>query len=468
MRRPWNPLELPAAFRCRTLMVAMAALSLAAPAAAQTLTVDVPNSIVFPNYDRVPLGQREGLEAGAFVARTDDAAAAWYNPAGLVLSEKSGLNASATAYEWTTFSVDGFGTSASRSRLNSISTLVSGVVGAPIMPADWRLGLAIARPVSWRPGSLSEVAQYTSAESYEQLSFKALSDFSTQMGRIAVGWQAAPRLRLGAGLGLAWTSLSLDQGTTDHLVRGDSATTVSRRLSAEGTTYHLVGTFGAQWDPHPRWGLGVRASGPGWRLNGSTQLEYQGARSSESADAVLAIRDEQARFEYKLPAEVAAGLAYRFDRGALEVDARWHAATSMYDIYATDVVGTLTVDPADGPADIRDAVFAPTVFEARSVVNLAVGGRYALSPSWLLHAGFFTDRSPVAGEGGAFFPKIDFTGGTIGATLSGNHLSGSLGLGYTSGESDEVPIGTLLGGAPTTGRFKVSTLSLNYAISYAF
>ncbi len=459
---------LPVASRHAALVAALLVLVAAASALAQPLTVDVPNSIVFPNYDRVPLGQREGLEAGAYVARTDDAAAAWYNPAGLVLSDRSGLNASATAYEWTTFSVDGFGTSANRSRLNTVSTLVSGVVGAPIVPANWRLGIAIARPVSWRPGSLDEAAVYSSPESYERLSFKALSDFSTQIGRVAVGWQAAPRLRLGAGLGLAWTSLSLDQGVSDHLVRGDSATTIARRLSAEGTTYHIVGTFGAQWDLHPRWGLGVRVSGPGWRLSGSSRLEYQGNRSSAAVNAALAIRDEQARFEYKLPAEVAAGLAYRFDRGAIEFDARWHAGASTYDVYATDVVGTLTVDPAGGPATISDAVFTPTVFEARSIVNLAVGGRYVLSSSWLLHAGFFTDQSPVAGQGSAFFPKIDFAGGTIGATLSGDHLSGSLGIGYTSGTSDEVPIGRMLSGQFATGRYKVSTVSLNYAVSYAF
>jgi hypothetical protein len=336
------------------------------------------------------------------------------------------------------------------------------------MPADWRLGFAIARPVSWRPGSLDESSQYPSTDSYERLSYKALSDFSTQVGRVAVGWRAAPRFRLGAGLGLAWTSLGLDQGVTDHLVSGGNATTTGRRLSAEGTTYHVVGTFGAQWDPHARWALGVRASTPGWRLSGSSQLDYEGMRSTEAEDAVLALRDEQARFEYRLPTEIAAGIAFRFDRGAIEVDARWHAGTPVYDIYATNVVGTLTVDAAGEPSEISAAVFAPTVYEARSVLNLAVGGRYALSRAWLLHGGFYTDTSPVAGAGDAFFPKIDFTGGTIGATLSGDHLSGSLGLGYTSGTSDEVPLGTLLGGFPVTGRFEVSTLSLNYAISYAF
>jgi hypothetical protein len=254
----------------------------------------------------------------------------------------------------------------------------------------------------------------------------------------------------------------------DHLVSSGSATTAGRRLAASGTTYHLVGTFGAQWDPHARWALGLRASTPGLRLNGSSQLTYDGMRSSEAEDSVLAIRDEEARFEYQLPTEITAGIAFRFDRGSIEVDARWHASTEEYDIYTTDTVGTLTVDPAGEPAEISDAVLAPTVYEARSVLNLAIGGRYTLSRAWLLHGGFYTDSSPVAGSGGAFFPQIDFVGGTLGATLSGSHLSGSLGLGFTSGTSSESTIGTLLGGDTVTARFAVSTMSLNYAISYAF
>ena len=51
--------------------------------------VAVPPSLVVPNYDRLPVGQREGIEAGAFLARTNDAGANWYNPAGLALAHAS-------------------------------------------------------------------------------------------------------------------------------------------------------------------------------------------------------------------------------------------------------------------------------------------------------------------------------------------------------------------------------------------
>ncbi|HUL49619.1 MAG TPA: hypothetical protein VLT79_06370, partial [Gemmatimonadales bacterium] len=69
------------------------------PAVVAAQTIAAPPTLIITNYDRIPIGQREGIEGGAYVARTDDASAAWFNPAGLAKSEKSALNASATAYE---------------------------------------------------------------------------------------------------------------------------------------------------------------------------------------------------------------------------------------------------------------------------------------------------------------------------------------------------------------------------------
>ena len=91
--------------RASRLWVSLVALAMALPAAAQDL--EFPDGNVIPNYNRMSIGQREGLEAGAFVARTDDAAANWYNPAGLARSEKVALNASGNAYEYTTVALAG-------------------------------------------------------------------------------------------------------------------------------------------------------------------------------------------------------------------------------------------------------------------------------------------------------------------------------------------------------------------------
>ena len=78
----------------------MAHLLLAALLAAE-LPVQVPKALVFPNYDNVLLGKNQALEGGAYVARAGDASANFYNPAGLVQSEKTSLNASSTGWVWT-------------------------------------------------------------------------------------------------------------------------------------------------------------------------------------------------------------------------------------------------------------------------------------------------------------------------------------------------------------------------------
>ena len=62
-------------------------------------SVSVPMSLILPNYDRVPIGQREAIEAGAFAARTNDAGSNWFNPAGLARARESSIELRAIALE---------------------------------------------------------------------------------------------------------------------------------------------------------------------------------------------------------------------------------------------------------------------------------------------------------------------------------------------------------------------------------
>jgi len=49
-----------------------ASLGATGDATAQLPPVAVPPNAILPNYERMPLGQRESIEAGPFVARTTD------------------------------------------------------------------------------------------------------------------------------------------------------------------------------------------------------------------------------------------------------------------------------------------------------------------------------------------------------------------------------------------------------------
>ena len=130
-----------------------ASLGATGGAAAQLPPVAVPPNTILPNYERMPLGQRESIEAGAFVARTNDAGANWYNPAGLAQHKESSVNASATAYEWTRLILDGPSISTDRGTFKAVGTFFGVLLGDPPLPSErWRVGVSLTRPLAWRPG----------------------------------------------------------------------------------------------------------------------------------------------------------------------------------------------------------------------------------------------------------------------------------------------------------------------------
>jgi hypothetical protein len=89
------------------LWVVLVVLATPSLSQAQRFNVTIPGNLILPNYARVPVGQEEGLEGGAFIARTGNALANWYNPAGLVKVATAELSASATAYEQTSIKLEG-------------------------------------------------------------------------------------------------------------------------------------------------------------------------------------------------------------------------------------------------------------------------------------------------------------------------------------------------------------------------
>src|SRR4029453_875252 len=179
---------------------------------------NLPASGIVTNYDRVPIGQREGLEAGAYVARTDDAGAPWFNPAGLALSEKSGINGSSNAYEVTSVTLEGIGTAKGSTRFSPIGTYFGGVLGAPIIHnPNLRLGFYYAKPVSWSPSVLDGAFQVPSNGGTEAFSYSSAPGFSTIMPGIAAGYRAGERLRLGLNLSYAITNMNQVQSVSDRL-----------------------------------------------------------------------------------------------------------------------------------------------------------------------------------------------------------------------------------------------------------
>ena len=430
--------------------------------------VVVPPNLILPNYDRLPVGQREGIEAGAFLARTNDAGANWYNPAGLGQSLKTALNASATAYEWTKMSLEGTGTSQGRSRINSIGTLFSVAIGAGIIDSDeWRLGFSITNPIVWNPSSI-DFAFSPAAD--EVFSYSSTVDFNVMIPGLAAaftpGGVSTGSLRIGAGLGMPITSLTQVQDVSDRVTTPTSATLTERRFSAEGSTWHLIPSAGIQWDATSRVVLGARVVAPSQRVLGSSRLTLETSQFTSPTSTDLVFRDDEATFDYKRPLEAAGGVACHFSRGEVEIDVHYYGSIDTYGLYESDVPGTLTVVDSSGTPTVTAPPFTTTDNSARAVTNVAVGGNYALSSLFRLHAGFSTDASPVDDQAQSIFRKVDLARFTTGASMTGQRLSGSLGLGYSFGSGTrDVGYG---GGPPAQTKFTVRTVNVLFAFSYAF
>ena len=448
-------------------MTTLAVLAGAMPSQAQTISV--PPSLILPNYDRLPIGQREGIEGGAYVARTNDAAAAWYNPAGLGQSRKSALNASATAYEYTSMELEGFGTSEGRSRISSVGTLLSFVIGEDVIHSrNWRFGFAITRPVVWQPSSI-ELA-FTMQAGAELLAYATDVDFDVMIPSLSAayvpGGAGIGKLRLGAGLGMAITTVGQSVSFSDRVTTPTAASVATRDFSADGQVWHLVPTLGLQWDVTPSIAVGTRVTAPGMRVLGSSRMRLQNSRYSNAEIRDLVFADPEVTMDYKHPFEAGVGVAFDVFRGELEIDVHYFGALDPYALYASDLPGRLTVDSGVGTPIATPVPFTTTTNSARSVVNIAIGGSRPISQKIRVHAGFSTDQSPVD-QSLSMFRQVNLKRFTAGFSLTGARLSGSLGFGYSTGSGTRQTLGSTEGGQQTTTRLNVKAANLLFALSYA-
>jgi hypothetical protein len=445
-------------------------LALAAPAVFAAQAVSVPPNLILPNYDRVPVGQREGIEAGAYLARTNDAAANWYNPAGLGKSLKTSLNASATAYEGTSLSLEGLGTSAGRSRISSIGTLLGLVIGNDVLHSDKvRLGFSITSPIVWQPSGLDLAASLQGGQ--ELLGYSTNVNLDVMIPNLAVsftpGGVESGRLRLGAGVGVAITSILQSQDISDRVTTPTDATVALRSFSADGETWGIRLSGGVQWDLTRRVTLGAMVVAPTARLLGSSLFKSHSSRWSADSLSDFIFADENVTMDYKLPLELAGGGSFQFAKGAeIEIDVRYHAAIDPYVLYASALAGRLTVQDSGGAPVVTTPPFDTTINSARAVTNVAVGANYPLSAKFRVHAGFSTDGSPVGDQTQSLFRQVNLSRFTAGVSLAGSRLSGSLGFGYSFGSGTRTSLGSTEGGQQTVTRLSVKTANLLFALSY--
>jgi hypothetical protein len=466
------------------LLVPVAAAAQLAPVTNTPL--GLPKALVFPNYDNVLVGKQQAIESGAYIARTADASASFYNPAGLVQANKAALDASSAGYAYTRLTSKLSGDSITSSKFDDLP----GYIGA-VTPVPWsdvrnvRLGLCITRAASWSPGAIDQSFAAPSA-GFDRINYATDAQFDSKIYRVAAAWAPVQdrSFRLGLSTALAQTTYSNVVTVSGALPSGGQPSQFTETIRGTGTDTSILFTLGVQWDVTRSLTLGAILRSPGVPLWSSSLVTSESANVAADSSSAEYFRDDKGVFRYKLPLEVGFGASYELGRFQLEADARYHDGVAQYDFYRSNVPFQILTTSSGGPNTVTTAPPPSVQYAARRVVNAAVGGRVRLGheSGWsaktysvdlrdriiaTAHLGFNTALSPVADSRTSPLRSADLYTITGGVDFQLAKFGFSLGAGYQFGTSSAQ---TSIVGSTTVGQAEVrlQTISLFYAISYEF
>jgi len=422
----------------------------------------LPPTLLMNNYDRVYPGLLEALEGGAFVARARNAPALFYNPAGIALAERTVLNASAQGYQLTTLSGSGFQQSSGGS-FETLPSFLGLVLGREVI--DWetvRLGFAVVHPVH---SNLSAVAS-TTPDPGQRASYAVHSSFDTLTPTFSVGWAAAPSFRLGGSIEFPYTSLSNTGELSGEITDATTSRATLRTLAASGSTLHVRGTVGLQWDPLSWLKLGALVRTPGLKILTGGSFQYESLTNGSTGTRQIFFQDSSADFQYKMPLEAGLGAAFEFGPFGIEIDLRWHDGTDTYALYSSTKTARVTDTTGTTPT-VSELAFPGVFYRARQTWNGSVGAHVALSQNFVISAGSYLDYSPVD-PATPVFRRVDMVGFRAGVSFRIDKLSASVGAGWEhgTGSDDLLPSGLPI--PSEASQLSLDTFTLLFSVSYKF
>jgi hypothetical protein len=448
--------------------VVLAGLCLGGVAAAQPL---FPPTLNVPNYNRVFPGLEESIEAGASLVRSGSPPALWYNPAGLVLSTRTTVNASVQGYQITFLKgSNALNGGTQESNISTVPTFVGIVFGEEaIALKDVRFGFGLTNPISWQQG----VNNGAAISSTGKLLYGANSEFTQYQGEAAVSYAVNEKFRLGFELSIPYTYLSNAGQLSGSNTTINSLTTSVRTVSSSGYNFHLLPVASFQWEALPWLGVGGVFQPPALRVirGGSLTLTAVDTENATTPGLTrnLSFRDTKATFNYVIPGRISLGLACHFGIVAAELDAHWYIAVSPYNLFSSSGVVTRVTAVTGVPPATTISPFPAQVWGTRNIVDLNFGGSVRLSKLVKVLAGFYTDHAPGNVQS-SFFQSITFYGVRAGVSFNSPSLSGSVGLGYEWG-STTVPLQANFPNSTPINLnqpLNLQTLSLLFALAYVF
>jgi hypothetical protein len=453
------------------LAVAVAGLCLPGAALAQQQSL-FPPTLLVPNYNRVFPGLDESIEAGASLVRSGTPPALWYNPAGLVLSDRTTVNASVQGYEVTFLrSSDALNGGLQESNISTVPTFVGVVLGEEaIHLKNVRFGFGMSNPIEWEQG-VNNGAPISNTTS---ILFGVNSEFTQYQAEAAVSWAVDEKFRLGFELAVPYTYMSNNGQIAGSNTTTSSLTTTLRTVALSAYNFHLLPVASFQWDALPWLGLGGVVQPPALRIISGGNLTIVGVDTENASTPGLtrqtSFRDTKASFTYVIPGRISAGVAVHFGIIELELDAHWYIATGPYNLLSS-TAPVRAVNALSGvPPQTTVKPFPTQVWGTRNIVDLNFGGNVRVSKLIKLLAGFYSDHSP-GNVPSNIFQNITFYGVRAGIAFNTSTLSGSVGLGYEWGSTTVPLVANLPGNSTPTALnqpLSLQTLSLLFALAYVF
>lgn len=346
------------------------------------------------HYQDVLVGDRAAGMGGAFTALSGEAAAAYYNPAGIIADASTAIQVSMSAY-----------------KLRRKSAEVADLCGTPLssdenaffgFPATFGFAKQLGK------GRVRHALGLTAVISSMDKTAQIYSLADVRCGPVAMGmggsslmvdrslWTGVtyavkpwPFLQAGMTLGLAMRAGSFSQLlTVVPKVQGTSYYPGVDFASGEAKLLSFFVQLGVIVEPLPGLRLGLSVTPPQVRLLGTGSLDVmQAAADPASWQQSFLAQLEGVEYDWRVPLQVSLGAAYTIrDRWTLSTDVRIHAGVGAYPVYAHPALAS------------QGAVWPIPTMKRRPLANVSVGGEALLGKRWALRLGFFTNLSSVPSE----------------------------------------------------------------------
>jgi long-subunit fatty acid transport protein len=341
------------------------------------------------------------------------------------------------------------------------------VIASPILHTDkLRLGFSLTQETAWTPVLQQQISNAI-ATGNQRLAYSIRDNFGVSLPGLSVGYHPNGPWRFGASLSLVSTDYLNDEYASEQQLGTSSQANQVRSSQVSASSAGVTVGLGAQYELSEHWKAGLMIRSPSLNLWGSSKLNYESLTSAGGVTTDTNFYDPSASFRYRLPLAANVGIAYVTNGFELEGDLRYHAPVSNYSVFKSDQPITTSSNSGGAPTTTSQD-FSDIQVAFRNVVNFSVGGKYTLSPSVDLHAGFYTSYSPLKDPGNTVFRKIDLYGMTFGSSVTVRNVSGSIGAAYEFGSSDPYTVINSLTGAPFVTTIHVSTLKLLFALTIGF